>query len=65
MEDIFINFQIFKIMKDLELGELKEIEGGNVPVSWYTDSSTISANAKAIDAYGSFWSGLFAGLIGF
>lgn len=50
---------------ELSQVEKKDINGGNVPVSWYMDSSSISANAKVIDAYGSFWGGLIAGLLGF
>ncbi|MEW5846831.1 MAG: hypothetical protein AB1777_11305 [Bacteroidota bacterium] len=50
---------------ELSQNEKRDINGGNVPISWYMDSSSISANAKVIDAYGSFWGGLIAGLLGF
>jgi len=49
-------------MIELTKNELVLINGGNVPTAYYMDADVAKANAKLIDAFGSFIKGFLVGL---
>jgi bacteriocin-like protein len=46
-----------KTMKELNVEELKSINGGNVPMAYYMDNDVIKANKNVLD----FFVGIFVG----
>lgn len=56
-ERVDFKFKVMEkqVLKDLPMEELLSCNGGHVPMAWYMDSDSISAN-------GSFAGGFFRGL---
>lgn len=51
-------------MKELEKNELMSLDGGLVPMAYYTNDATIAQNGKLVSAGGSFIYGFICGLLG-
>lgn len=63
-----INDLIFIGMKnlaflDLNFRELKQVNGGNVPVAWYMNDATIKANGNNMATFAGFFYGILLSFV--